>query len=141
MKQKIENFMTHSPHTINADLPLKLAKDMMKKYQVRHLPVLSTGHLVGIVSDRDLSLAIRLDQESKLLVKDVMTPDPYAVSIGTNLGDVVEEMATNKYGSTVIFGKNEKVAGIFTALDALRVISDALNTKNRKSMDPERLAI
>lgn len=140
MKQKIENFMTHSPHTINSDLPLKLARDMMKKYQVRHLPVLASGHLVGIVSDRDLSLADRLDPEGRLLVKDVMTPDPFTVNTGANLGDVVEEMATHKYGSTVVFAKN-KVVGIFTALDALRVISDALNTKNRKAMDPESLAI
>lgn len=128
----IDQFMTYSPHTVNSGMQLKTARQLMKKYKVRHLPVQLAGHLVGVISDRDLSFAKSFDKEGQLMVDDVMTPDPYAVPPGTPLGEVVEKMATNLYGCAVVQGKDGKVKGIFTAIDGLRAISESLNTKKRK---------
>jgi CBS domain-containing protein len=129
----IDQFMTLSPHTINSGMQLKTARQLMKKYRVRHLPVQFSGQLVGIISDRDLNFAKSFDKEGLLMVDDVMTPDPYAVRPGTPLGEVVEKMATNLYGCAVIQGRDGKVKGIFTAIDGLRAISENLNIKKRKS--------
>jgi acetoin utilization protein AcuB len=129
----IDQFMTLAPHTINSGMQLKTARQLMKKYGVRHLPVQLAGHLVGIISDRDLAVARSFDKEGFLLVDDVMTPDPYAVPPGTPLGEVVEKMATNLYGCAVIQGTDGKVRGIFTAIDGLRAISENLNIKKRKA--------
>ncbi|MGZ3651291.1 MAG: CBS domain-containing protein [Bdellovibrionota bacterium] len=133
VKEKIEQFMTHSPHTVNAGMPIETAQQMMRKYGVRHLPVLLAGHLVGVVSDRDLLLGRNLDREGKLEVDDVMTSDPYSVQTDASLGEVVEVMASRLYGCAVVCEKNGRVVGIFTALDGLREISDRLNAKNRKA--------
>ena len=132
-KEPIEKFMTHSPHTINSGVPIETARQMMKKYGIRHLPVQVSGHLVGIVSERDLLLARSLDPEGKLSVDDVMTAEPYSVTADTPLGAVVDEMTTHLYGSAVICNEKGKVVGIFTAIDGLREISDRLNTKDRKA--------
>ncbi len=131
----IDQFMTYSPHTINSGMQLKTARQLMKKYKVRHLPVQLSGHLVGVISDRDLSFAKSFDKEGLLMVDDVMTPDPYSVSPGTPLGEVAEKMATNLYGCAVIQGKDGKVKGIFTAIDGLRAISENLNVKKRKAVN------
>lgn len=134
-QQSVQKFMTASPHTINGNVGLETAKDMMTKHGVRHLPVQVAGHLVGIVSERDLLLGRALDKTGTLTVEEVMTPEPYSVSPETPLREVVEKMATNRYGCAVVREGNGKVVGIFTAIDAMRVISENLNISPRKAAD------
>ena len=55
-KLTVRAFMTESPLTIGIDQPLRTAHDLMRRHHIRHLPVLRAGELVGMVSDRDLSL-------------------------------------------------------------------------------------
>jgi|GEM_PF-880191 len=128
----VDKFMTHSPHTVNSGLPIKTAAELMKKYGVRHLPVQLAGHLVGVITDRDIKFASSFDKEGQMLVDDIMTPDPYFVLPGTSLGEVVEKMATNRYGCTVIQQKDGRVVGIFTAIDGLRAIGESLNAPRRR---------
>ena len=52
----IRDYMTESPHSIGANQTLATAHEMMRAHQIRHLPVLRAGKLVGIVSQRDLYL-------------------------------------------------------------------------------------
>lgn len=126
----IDDFMTYSPHTINSGMTLKTARQLMKKHNVRHLPVQVAGHLVGVITDRDLKFASAFDKDGKLLVDDIMTPDPYTVEPGTSLGEVVEQMATNRYGSALVQQQpGGRVIGIFTAVDGLRAISEKMNAK------------
>lgn len=120
----VDDFMTYAPHTVNSGLPLDAARKLMKKYGVRHLPVQLAGHLVGVVSDRDLKFAMSFDKGGKLLVDDVMTPDPFTVAPGTLLGEVVGKMASSSFGSAVIQQANGRVVGIFTATDGLRAIAE-----------------
>lgn len=131
MKENLDmqTYMTASPHTINSGLPLKKAKELMKKYGVRHLPVQVAGHLVGVVTDRDLKLGASFDRAENLLVDDIMTPDPYAVQLNASLSDVVREMARKKFGCAVIQDRDGKVAGIFTATDGLRAFAALLGKK------------
>jgi acetoin utilization protein AcuB len=125
----VEKFMTPLPHTINSSMTLQTAREMMRRFGVRHLPVQEAGHLVGVVTDRDLKLASSFDSREALHVDDVMTPEPYAVPPGMSLGDVVEEMAEHKYGCAVIQNDKGGVVGIFTATDGLRALGDRLKAR------------
>jgi CBS domain-containing protein len=118
---RIEKVMTPMPHTVGTDIPLKTAYSLMKENQIRHLPVLKGGKLVGILTDRDVKLASSFKSDGELSVEDVMTSDPYAVSPQASLVEVLDEMAEHKYGAVVVRQENEKVVGIFTAVDALRL--------------------
>ncbi|MGE3262755.1 MAG: CBS domain-containing protein [Bacteriovoracia bacterium] len=140
MRKKIcvKQYMTATAHTVNSGLPIKKAKAMMKTYGVRHLPVQFSGHLVGVITDRDLSLAESFDPTNQLMVDDAMTPDPYTVSPDAPIGDVVETMAIRKLGCAVVQDANQKVIGIFTATDGLRALGDILNDTKRKAHPPER---
>ncbi len=51
----VAEWMTKDPATIEADATVSEALDRMLEEGFRHLPVLDTGDLVGIVSLRDLS--------------------------------------------------------------------------------------
>ncbi len=131
MKDKtIADYMTPSPHSIGYDQPLAHAHHVMRDHQIRHLPVLNRGHLVGMVSDRDLAFIENLKDvdATKVRVDDAMTPSPYSVSKSARLGDVAKEMAEHRYGSAVVM-ENDHVVGVFTTVDALRALADACNGK------------
>jgi acetoin utilization protein AcuB len=50
----VERYMTTSPHTVGQDQKLSQAHKIMRAHEIRHLPVLQGGKLVGVLSDRDL---------------------------------------------------------------------------------------
>ncbi len=123
---KIEKYMSAMPHTINPDMGLNTALDMMREYRIRHLPVQAGGKLVGVLTDRDIKLASAFNHDEELTVGDVMTPDPFTTTPHTSLDSVVGEMAEHKYGCAVVVQDNGKVVGIFTATDGLRVLGEVL---------------
>lgn len=130
MKQMptVQKFMTPMPHTIGKDMKIDTAFDMMREHRIRHLPVQDGGHLVGIVTDRDLKFASSFKDAGSLTVADIMMPDPYKVKPETPMDRVAFEMADHKYGCAVIEQENHKVVGILTATDALRILGEMLQS-------------
>ncbi len=123
----MSHVMTLQPITIGRDQTLNVAHEMMRRHRIRHLPVLEHGDLVGVVSQRDLYFletiaGADLDEDK---VDDAMSQDAYAVAPETKLSDVAREMAAHKYGCAVVMERG-RVAGIFTATDALRVLAGLL---------------
>jgi acetoin utilization protein AcuB len=121
---RIEKVMTVMPMTIGKRISIAQAQKMMREHQIRHLPVQDGARLLGVLTERDIRLAQSLKDASELLVEDVMTPDPYQVQPSALLDDVCEEMAEFKYGCAIVTQTNGKVVGIFTAIDALRYLSE-----------------
>ena len=119
--------MTPCPHTIEADQSLQAAHDMMQQHNIRHLPVLRSGKLVGMLSQRDLYFIETLasvDQE-EVAVSEAMSTDTYVVGPRATLRKVAEEMATQRYGSVVVMAKDD-VIGVLTTVDAIRALSQIL---------------
>lgn len=126
----IERYMTTSPHTVGQDQKLSQAHKIMRAHEIRHLPVLEAGKLVGVVSDRDLHLIESLSDvdPERVLVEEAMTPTVYTVAPKAALDEVVREMAQHKYGCAVVLD-NGKVVGVFTTVDALRAFADLLEAR------------
>jgi acetoin utilization protein AcuB len=122
-KTTISEFMTKSPHKIGAEQPLSKAHEVMRRYKIRHLPVLHGGKLVGMVSLSDLHLVESLPgvTPEEVTVEEAMTQDVYRVAPDASLREVVAEMAKRKLGSAVVM-QGQKVTGVFTTIDALRVL-------------------
>jgi CBS domain-containing protein len=142
-KLTIREFMTRSPHTIGVDQSLAVAHELMRRHQIRHLPVVRDGELVGIVSQRDLLFIeglVGVDPE-RVTVEDAMTEDPFAIAPDTSLEWVVMEMARHKLGSTVVKDRG-KVVGVFTTVDALGALQQLLRRARRphRGVAPARSA-
>jgi CBS domain-containing protein len=52
--EPVGEHMSRYPLTLDVDAPLDTARDFMRQNQIRHLPVVEGGLLVGLVSVRDL---------------------------------------------------------------------------------------
>ena len=123
----IAECMTLSPHTIGEDIKLNEAIHRMREFKIRHLPVLRAGELVGILTDRDVKLALSVHpQATDLKVGDVMTEDAYWVGPETPLDKATETMFRNKFGCTVVRDANGKTVGVFTANDAVKILTALL---------------
>jgi acetoin utilization protein AcuB len=122
--------MTLSPHSIGRDQTLDTAHALLRKHLIRHLPVLSGGALVGVLSLRDLHLVETLPDvdPARVRVDEAMSQDVYAVSPRTPLRDVVDEMAERKLGSAIVM-EGESVVGVFTTIDALDTLSELLRAR------------
>lgn len=119
--------MVRSPYVAQPEMPLRTSMDLMRELDIRHLPVIDEGKLVGMVSERDLKAAALLPQAEKLSVGDVMKRDVFSVVKEQPLKDVVRTMAEKKIGSAVVLNHRGQVVGIFTTTDAMFILSDLLD--------------
>jgi acetoin utilization protein AcuB len=123
----IADRMTKMPHSIGTEQSLSTAHDVMRSHDIRHLPVLHGGKLIGILSQRDLHLVetFRDVDARQVRVEEAMTQDVYAVPPKTPLKEVAFEMAARKLGSAVVVD-GIKVVGVFTTVDALEALAELL---------------
>lgn len=123
-------YMTTTPHSIGGDQTLATAQGMMKQHGIRHLPVMNGGQLSGILSDRDLKMAMGLigvnADETK--VAEIALEDPYLVHPDSKLNEVIKTMAEKRIGSALVVD-NHKLVGIFTTTDALRAFDELMQTR------------
>lgn len=119
---QVYRFMTPAPQTIQRDATLAQAREELSRYAIRHLPVLDGHDLVGLLSDRDLTVAEKLADVFGVTVGEIMTPDPYIALPTTPLAEVASQMASHRYGAVIIVDRGN-VVGVFTATDALRALA------------------
>jgi acetoin utilization protein AcuB len=120
----IRDYMTAYPHTVGKQQSLRFAHEVMRVGQIRHLPVLDGGKLVGLVSERDMHIVETfgdVDPETTT-VQEAMTQDVYVTAPDAPLEEVASSMAEHKYGSAVVMSGG-KVVGMFTTVDALRALA------------------
>jgi acetoin utilization protein AcuB len=126
-------YMTPFPYSIDVDAPLAEAHAFLRERHIRHLPVTAQGGLVGILTDRDIKLALGPDLDSpperELAVRDVFQPDSYVVDAGEQLEAVAATMAERHVGSALVT-RGGKLVGIFTTTDACRALARVLRDQH-----------
>ena len=126
----VQDLMTYDPDTAHINAPLKDVIVMMNRHHRRQFPVLNDeGQLVGIITDRDLRLAVnsplvhmepteRLQLIEGVTVGQCMTPNPQTVQPDTPIYEVARLMADYKFGALPVLEDGELV-GIITVTDLL----------------------
>lgn len=121
----MRSVMTPFPFFVEAGDSLLVARALMVRHEVRHLPVKEGDKLVGVLTDRDLKRALDPDlglpPKEELFVRDVSLPDAYTVDTSEPLDRVLEEMTSRHMGSVLVTSRG-RLAGIFTATDACRIL-------------------
>jgi CBS domain-containing protein len=132
------DLMTPNPATVTPQSSVAEAWDLMRELDIRHVPVVQDGALVGMLSDRDLAYldvarlftaegADALRRELATPVIKVMRSDVIFVEPDTDVSDVVELLIENKIGAIpVALTDTREVIGIVSYIDALRALQDLL---------------
>lgn len=132
------DLMTEKASTVSPEATIADVWDLMREADIRHVPVVQGGALVGMLSDRDLA---RMDLVRVLSVQGVdalhralttpvakiMSSDVIAVEPDTEVGEVIDLLLENRIGAVpVIDGSTREVVGIISYVDVLRALSDRL---------------
>lgn len=128
----VKDWMTPDPITIGPATTLPEANRLMKECNIRRLPVVDNGRLVGIVTLGDIREASPSSATSlsiyelnylisRLTVGQIMTRDPISVAPETSIEAAARLMLEHKIGSLPVVD-DARVVGIITESDIFRLL-------------------
>ena len=134
--------MQHSVLTANPDMSLALAWRLMEDHRIRHLPVVSNGCLIGLITDRDLRTAslatagLSTPAEATVYmgtttVKSCMTQDVVTISPTTPITTATQHILDNHVGCLPVIDQGQLV-GVITEIDLLRASLASATPKTRR---------
>lgn len=131
----VSEVMTFHPHTLQMSDSLEEARRILEKLNIRHLPVMDDGKLVGILSLTDI---LRMSFGSKfgpsqyeadevifdmLTIEQVMKHDPITVESTDTVRHVGEILSNNEFHALPVVEK-DKLVGIITTTDIIKFLLD-----------------
>jgi len=119
--------MTTALVTVHADTSVADALDAMRMADIRHLPVVDKrGHLIGIVSDRDLVHLRGKGKHAAQRVDEVMSRDVVSVAPGTLAREAAALLVDHKIGALPVLDDELALVGVVTETDFLRLMVETL---------------
>lgn len=126
--------------TVKPDAPIMEALRLMQRENIRRLPVVKNGEMVGIVSDKDLLHAGPSDATSltvwevnyllsKITVADVMTKDVKTVTEDTPIEEAARIMVDNKIGGLPVM-RNGAIVGLITETDLFKIFLELMGARD-----------
>jgi IMP dehydrogenase len=118
--KRSESGMIVDPVTIRPDRPVSEALGVMESYHISGVPVVDEdGHLVGIITNRDLRFETRFD----IPVAEVMTKQPLvSVPVGTTLEQAKAVLQKHRIEKLLVVDDDKRIKGLITVKDIQKAI-------------------
>jgi acetoin utilization protein AcuB len=140
---RIKDVMTRNPVTADSETLVIDAQKIMKENNIRRLPIVDKGKLVGMVTKHDLLEASPSPATSlsiwelnyllaKMKVKEIMKKNPVTVTPDTPFEEALRLGQEKKIGSFPVV-ENGKLVGITTESDIIRFVTRVLGIKEEGS--------
>jgi acetoin utilization protein AcuB len=134
----VAKWMTRDVITVPPQEKIIDAFELMQGRGIHHLPVVEDGELKGLVTDRDIRLALipspLSTPEDRMYhlgalerVDEIMATDLITVAPTTTIEEAAKLMAQYKIGAVPVVGQG-KLVGILTETDILSVFIEMLET-------------
>jgi acetoin utilization protein AcuB len=136
----VRNWMTEKLVTLSPETSVAEALTLCRERRIRHIPILEGGHLVGVVTDRDLRDASpalgdpeRASALQKIRVGDVMTREVITTDPEDSIENAAQVMYEHKIQSLPVVTEGpvvdegsavaeEELLGIVTSSDVMRAL-------------------
>ncbi|MGB7575082.1 MAG: CBS domain-containing protein [Thermodesulfobacteriota bacterium] len=140
---RIKDVMTRNPVTADSETLVLDAQKLMKENNIRRLPVVDKGKLVGIITKHDLLEASPSPATSlsvfelnyllaKMKVKEIMKKNPVTITPETPFEEALRLGQEKKIGAFPVV-ENGKLVGITTESDIIRFVTRVLGIKEEGS--------
>jgi IMP dehydrogenase len=118
--KRSESGMIVDPVTIRPDRPVREALQVMERFHISGVPVVDEdGHLVGIITNRDL----RFETRFEIPVSDVMTKQPLVtVPVGTTLEQAKTVLQKHRIEKLLVVDDDKHIKGLITVKDIQKAI-------------------
>lgn len=128
--KRAENGMIYDPVTIRRGKTVRDALEMMRSYHIGGIPVVDEdGHLVGIVTNRDLRFERRLDKA----IDEVMTHESLVTTHArTDLAAAAQILQEHKIEKLPVVDANNKLVGLITYKDITKAKDKPMACKDEK---------
>ena len=128
--KRAENGMIYDPVTIRRGSTVADALAMMAEYHIGGIPVVDDeGHLVGIVTNRDLRFERRMDKA----IDDVMTSENLVTTHQqTDLAAAAEILQENKIEKLPVVDSSNRLVGLITYKDITKAKDKPMACKDEK---------
>ena len=128
----VKNWMSTTLKVIDENDSMQNAVTIMKEHEIKMLPVLRKGELVGVISDNDLKRASASDATlldvhellyliGRIKVRDIMTKEVITVPEDYTVEEAAQVMLEKRISRVPVVDKVGKPVGIITRDDIFRV--------------------
>jgi IMP dehydrogenase len=125
--KRSESGMITDPITLGPDEPLRAALGVMATYHISGIPITEDGRLVGILTNRDLRFADRLDAP----IRELMTHERLITApIGTTLEEARDIFYRHKIEKLPVVDDHGLLKGLITVKDIQKKIQHPLAAKD-----------
>ncbi len=126
--KRAESGMIIDPVTLTRDAQVKDAKHLMAEHSIGGIPIVDAeGHLVGIVTNRDL----RFEKDNQRPIIEVMTSENLiTTSEGTSLGEAEVILQENKIEKLPVVTSSNKLIGLITFRDITKLTQKPIANKD-----------
>ncbi|NLB27040.1 MAG: IMP dehydrogenase, partial [Bacteroidales bacterium] len=128
--KRAENGMIYDPITITREKKVADAIDIMTKFKIGGIPVVDIrGHLVGIVTNRDL----RFEKNMTRPIEEIMTKENLVTTTeSTDLEKAADILQQYKIEKLPVVDRNNKLIGLVTYKDITKAKDKPLASKDEK---------
>ena len=139
---EVRDIMTPNPFCISNGASLKDAHQLMQTRNVRHLPVISetTGQFIGMLTHKKMIAVVltmlnkygqgALDRKERFTpIAEVMDTQVQKLGLDEPLTVVVQYFIDNKLGCLPVVDEHNKVLGIVTSSDFVKLCQRLLLTQ------------
>lgn len=117
--KRSENGVITDPFFLSPDNTLKEADELMGRYRISGVPIVTNGKLVGILTNRDL----RFVEDYSLKIADVMTKDNLITApVGTTLEGAQKILSMHKVEKLPIVDEHGNLKGLVTIKDIKKAV-------------------
>jgi CBS domain-containing protein len=127
MAQTIRDVMTSDPCTIDADESVAYAAKMMREEDVGLAPVVEAERLVGMLTDRDITIRVVAEgrDPEQVKVRDVASSQLVTVTPQQDFDEALRMMAKHQVRRLPVVEEDGKLVGVVAQADIARKGDDA----------------